>query len=117
MITANPVLLKTLCCLAWSDGQVVEQEKLFLRTIFHQLHLDVDEQETLLAYEGPLPKEQDLLVACPDPGTRRAFLRLAVDLAWADGELSDPEWDLLKGFCRTFSMRIRTWQELNAWLS
>lgn len=117
MIPANPLLLQTLCCLAWSDGQVVEQETAFLRGVFHQLHLDVDEQEALLAFQGPPPKEQDLLVACPDSGTRRSFLRLAVDLAWSDGELSDPEWDLIKSFCRTFSLRIRTWQELNAWLS
>ncbi len=117
MITANPVLLKFLCSLASCDGKLVDQEESFLRNIFHQLHLDVDEQESLLAFQGPLPKEQELLVACPDPGTRREFLRLAVDLAWSDGELSDPEWDLIKGFCSTFTMRIRTWQELNNWLS
>lgn len=116
MITANPALLKTLCCLAWSDGKVVDQEEAFLRNVFHQLHLDVEEQEALLAYAGPLPKEQDLILACPDPGTRRSFLRLAVDLAWSDGELSDPEWDLLKSLCVTFAMRIHTWQDLNRWL-
>lgn len=117
MIPANPVLLHCLCCLAWSDGKVVEPEENFLRNVFHQLNLDVDEQEALLTFEGPMPTEQALLVACPDPGTRRSFLRLAVDLAWSDGELSDPEWDLIKGFCQTFTMRIRTWQELNSWLS
>ena len=116
MITANPVLLQTLCCLAWCDGMLMDDESDFLREVFHKLHLDVDEQETLLNYQGPLPKEQDLLMACPDPGTRRSFLRMAVDLAWCDGELSDPEWDIIKSICQTFAMRIRTWQELNSWL-
>lgn len=96
---------------------LMDEEAAFLRDVFHRLHLDVDEQEALLNYRGPLPKEQELLVACPDPGTRRSFLRLAVDLAWSDGELSDPEWDMIKVFCQTFAMRIRTWQELNSWLS
>jgi tellurite resistance protein len=117
MIPANPVILQCLCCLAWCDGLLMDEETAFLRDVFHQLHLDVDEQEALLNYQGPLPKEQELLVACPDSGTRRSFLRLAVDLAWSDGELSDPEWDVIKGFCQTFAMRIRTWQELNSWLS
>lgn len=96
---------------------LMDEEADFLRNVFHRLHLDVDEQEALLSYQGPLPREQELLVACPDPGTRRSFLRLAVDLAWSDCELSDPEWDMLRGFCQTFAMRIRTWQELNSWLS
>ncbi len=115
MIPANPVILQTLSCLAWCDGLLMEEEEAFLRDLMHQLHLDVDEQHAMLNYQAPLPKEQELLVACPDPGARREFLRLAVDLAWCDGELSDPEWDLIKGFCQTFGMRIHTWTDLKNW--
>ena len=115
MIAANPVLLQTLAHLAWCDGLLMEEEEAFLRGLFHQLNLDVDEQLALLNFQGPPPRDQDLLVACPDPGARRSFLRIAVDLAWCDAELSDPEWDLIKGYCQTFGMRIHTWNDLKNW--
>ena len=116
MIPPNPALVQCLAHIAWSDGAIVDQEVTFLRDLFQQLGVERYLQDSLLTQECPLPKEADLQAACPDPGTRRSFLKVAVELAWVDGELSDPEWEVLKQLCWLFSVKVRSWQELNQWL-
>ena len=116
MIPTNPVLIHSLVHLAWCDGLLTAEEITFLRDLFRELGIDQGSLETLLSQDCPLPKEQELLIACPDSGARRTFLALAVRLAWSDGELSDPEWEVIKGFCRTFGLKMHTWKDLNQWL-
>lgn len=117
MLNPNPVLLRSLTHLAWVDGKLAEEEVTFLRALYRELGVELYLQEELLSQECPQPKEQELLIACPDPGTRRTFLQTAVDLAWSDGELSDTEWGLIKSWCWLFSMKIRSWQDLQRWLA
>jgi tellurite resistance protein len=116
MIHNQPVLLESLVHLAWCDGQLRDEELQFLRDLFQELGVEHFLQERWLTEGPPLPKEGDLIVACPDPGTRREFLKLAARLAWVDGELSDPEWLVLKHFCQTLGVRKHTWIELQTWL-
>jgi len=116
MIPAQPVLLNSLAYLAWSDGLLRDEEIQFLRDLFLELGVDSGVQDALLAEAPARPKESDLVVACPDPGSRREFLRLATRLVWIDGELSDPEWLVLKSYCQTLGIIKHTWVELRNWL-
>ena len=116
MIPAQPVLLNSLAYLAWSDGQLRDEEIQFLTDLFLELGVDPDLRDALLAEAPARPKESDLVVACPDPGSRREFLRLATRLVWIDGELSDPEWLVLKSYCQTLGIIKHTWVELRNWL-
>ena len=117
VIPAHPILLESLAHLAWCDGKLRDEETQFLWGVFQDLGIDEVVQKQLLSEFRPLPKDVDLLAACPDVGTRKEFLRLAADLVWSDGELCDEEWLVLRHFCRAFSLKKHTWEQLRSWLT
>lgn len=118
MIPPHPVLLDCLVHLAWCDGSLQEPERDYLRELFTQMGLTIEEQDALLAGPRPLPADTAICAACPDPGTRREFLKIANCLTRLDENLDDSEWLALRHILQAFMMHnIRHWDQLQNWLA
>lgn len=115
-IPANPVLLECLAHLAWSDGFLMDEEAGFLVNLFDQMDVPQAERQRLLSGPHPLPSSRAIGVACPDPGTRKEFLKVAYQLANIDNELSQEEWVPLGEICKALSLKIHNWQDLKHYL-
>lgn len=117
MIPRNPFLIDALIHLAWCDGQLLEPEREYLRDIFTQMGYSIEEQDRLMAAPRDLPADTDLCAACPDPGSRRAFLKVANQLTRLDNQFDDAEWNALNYILRAFAMHnIRHWDQLQNYL-
>jgi len=96
---------------------MADVERDYLRDVFTQMGLSIEEQDQLLASPQELPNDTELCAACPDPGSRREFLKIANHLTRMDQNLQDVEWVALRHICQAFSMHhIRHWDQLQSWL-
>lgn len=115
-IPANPVLLECLAHLAWCDGFLMDEEAELLENLFEQMELPQPDRQRLLSGPHPLPSSRAIGVACPDPGTRKEFLKVAYRLASIDEELSEEEWAPLGEICKALSLKIHNWEDLKHYL-
>lgn len=111
-MTSNPNLFACLLHLAHADGFLFDDEIEYLKGVMDKSHIaQVD-----LFHD---PKEVDyprLRQDCPDPGSRKEFLRLVYELTHLDGQGGEEEWRVVRQILDAFDLPLRSWGELRQWL-
>jgi uncharacterized tellurite resistance protein B-like protein len=89
------LLLRFVCAFAWTDLEVRESERRFIRRLVSRLELDADDARQVEEWLTIAPSPQSV-----DPGRipaahRRVFLDAARAIVYADGEVEAEEREQL----------------------
>lgn len=86
-------LLKFLCAFAWTDLDVQEAEKRFIRRVTEKLSLDAGDRQQVEAWLHVAPSPNSVTPDQVPTQHRRAFLEAVRALIYVDGEVDAEERD------------------------
>ena len=84
------LLLKFVCAFAWTDLEVRDSERRFVRRLVERLKLDADDSRQVEEWLSIAPSPQSVDPARVPPALRRTFVEAVRALIHADGQ-ADPE--------------------------
>lgn len=84
------LLLKFVCAFAWTDLEVREGERRFVRRLCERLALDPEERAEVEGWLHVAPAPSDVDPSRVPPAHRRTFIEAARGVIYADGD-SDTE--------------------------
>jgi uncharacterized tellurite resistance protein B-like protein len=84
------LLLKFVCAFAWTDLEVRDPERRFVRRLVERLKLDADDSRQVEEWLSIAPSPQSVDPARVPQAHRRTFVEAVRALIYADGQV-DPE--------------------------
>jgi uncharacterized tellurite resistance protein B-like protein len=85
------LLLKFVCAFAWTDLEVRDAERRFVRRLVERLQLDADDAKQVEEWLSIAPSPQSVDPARVPPAHRRTFIEAVRALIYADGEVEGEE--------------------------
>jgi uncharacterized tellurite resistance protein B-like protein len=85
------LLLKFLCAFAWTDLEVTERERAFVRRILGQAHLGADDVSQVEAWLEVAPAPGSVDPRAVPRAHRKLFLDAVRAMVYADGRVDDEE--------------------------
>lgn len=89
------LLLKFVCAFAWTDLEVTESEKAFVRRLVERFDLDTEDRSQVEAWLHTSPAPSELDPASIPAQHRRTFVEAARAMIYADGNVDDEEREQL----------------------
>jgi uncharacterized tellurite resistance protein B-like protein len=85
------LLLKFVCAFAWTDLEVTDTEKAFVRRLIDKLELDTEDRAEVEQWLHVAPAPSEVDPALIPAEHRRAFVETARAIIYADGSVDDEE--------------------------
>jgi uncharacterized tellurite resistance protein B-like protein len=85
------LLLKFVCAFAWTDLEVRDSERRFVRRLVERVQLDADDAKQVEEWLSIAPSPQSVDPARVPPAHRRTFIEAVRALIYADGEIEAEE--------------------------
>jgi uncharacterized tellurite resistance protein B-like protein len=85
------LLLKFVCAFAWTDLEVTDTEKAFVRRLVEKLGLDTDDRAEVEQWLHVAPAPSEVDPALVPAEHRRAFIESVRAVIYADGSVDDEE--------------------------
>jgi uncharacterized tellurite resistance protein B-like protein len=90
------LLLKFVCAFAWTDLEVRDSERRFVRRLVERLKLDPDDARQVEEWLSIAPSPQSVDPARVPAAHRRTFIEAVRALIYADGEVDTEEREQLE---------------------
>ena len=90
------LLLKFVCAFAWTDLEVREPERRFVRRLVDRMQLDADDVRQVEEWLSIAPSPQSIDPARIPQAHRRTFIEAVRALIYADGEVDAEEREQLE---------------------